>query len=102
MMNRSVFEFDHALSVLADKHRRKVLRLLQKDNPRLESEFTIDEFVDEVDEPRISAINLYHVHLPKLAEEHIIEWDQESHTVRRGEAFDEIVPFLELFEESMD
>ena len=81
---------DQALGVLADRRRRKILEMLREGNPRLESEFTISEFAREVDEPQISEIDLYHVHLPKLADEGFIEWDKDTKTVRRADAFDRV------------
>lgn len=81
---------DQALGVLADRRRRKILTILRGDNPRSETEFTIREFVRETDDPEISEIELYHVHLPKLAEEGFIEWDRDTKTVRRGDSFDDV------------
>jgi len=41
-------------------------------------------------------IQLHHVHLPKLADQELIEWDRDSQTVTRGSRFDEIEPVLRL------
>jgi hypothetical protein len=45
---------------------------------------------------------LYHVHLPKLAEADYIEWNADSHMIRRGPNFDEIAPLLRLMAEHED
>lgn len=39
-------------------------------------------------------MELRHVHLPKLEEEGLIEWEQETGTVFRGPSFEEIEPAL--------
>ncbi len=39
---------------------------------------------------------MQHVHLPKLEEYGFIEWDRDSHEVRKGPKFNEIQPLLEL------
>ncbi len=39
-------------------------------------------------------VEMYHVHLPKLAEMRLIEWDRRTREVVKGERFDEIRPLL--------
>lgn len=39
-------------------------------------------------------MELYHIHLPKLEAEDVIEWDRDGQTVSRGPAFEEIEPAL--------
>ena len=41
------------------------------------------------------SIALVHNHLPRLADHGIVEWDQRSGDVVKGEHFDEILPYLE-------
>jgi hypothetical protein len=45
---------------------------------------------------RTSTVELYHNHLPRLQSHEMIEWDQQSHTVSRGDNFTEIEPVLHL------
>lgn len=47
-------------------------------------------------------VALYHRHLPKLADEGVIEWDDETGTVTRGPAFGEIEPALRVLAENAD
>jgi hypothetical protein len=39
---------------------------------------------------------LYHVHLPKMADTDVIEWDEEAATVSRGPAFEAVEPAVRL------
>jgi hypothetical protein len=39
---------------------------------------------------------LRHVHLPKLDESDLVDWDEEAGTVARGPRYAEVEPFLEL------
>lgn len=41
-------------------------------------------------------VALYHVHLPKLADHGLVEWDREADAVARGPAFEEVLPLLEV------
>ncbi|QIO24209.1 hypothetical protein [Haloarcula sp. JP-L23] len=41
-------------------------------------------------------MQLHHMHLPKLEEEGIIEWERETQTVSRGPQFDKLEPVLRL------
>lgn len=41
-------------------------------------------------------IGLYHIHLPKLADRGIIEWDRLSQTVSRGPNFEAVEPVVRL------
>ena len=41
------------------------------------------------------SIALVHNHLPRLSDHGIVEWDQRSGDVVKGERFDEILPYLE-------
>jgi len=44
-------------------------------------------------------VALYHGHLPKLAVEGVVEFDEASGTVSRGPAFDEVAPVLAVLVE---
>lgn len=47
-------------------------------------------------------IEFRHVHLPKLEEEGLIDWNRESNVVARGPDFEEIEPLLELLANGHD
>ena len=59
---------------------------------------------DAVDDATLTEMRttLYHLHLPKFAEAGYIEWDKDTHTIRRGPNFDEIAPFLRLMADHED
>lgn len=83
---------DTALRLLAERRRRQVLRqLADTDTPT-----TIDRLGEAIlaavgSETDITeeglAIQLHHIHLPKLQEVGVIEYDQRGGTVRRGPQF---------------
>jgi hypothetical protein len=45
---------------------------------------------------------LYHVHLPKLAEKNYIQWEQSTDRVEQGPRFSDIRPLLSLIETHAD
>ncbi|WP_438267525.1 DUF7344 domain-containing protein [Haladaptatus halobius] len=71
--------------LLADAQRRALLRYFtDEDTDSAELAELVDhvhEEVDNVTAPRQTRIALIHIHLPKLAEHDIIEYDQREHTV---------------------
>jgi DNA-binding transcriptional ArsR family regulator len=81
---------DALLSLVADRHRRQALQQLRKDT---DGETTIDDLIDRllgddslanattVDREQL-AIELYHAHLPRLADHGVVEFDPESRAVR--------------------
>ncbi|MBX0297136.1 hypothetical protein EGH23_19860 [Halomicroarcula sp. F27] len=83
------------LGALADVERRKLLFELLTDGPRAEP-FTIADGGRSEGKSRSNGVRMYHVHLPKLADYGLIEWDRENDEVRRGPNFDEMRPLLEL------
>jgi hypothetical protein len=73
---------DELLELLCHRHRRQILRFL--DN-RPTNTATVDELVSHVDSPSGESslsTRMHHVHLPKLADSGLIEWDSRSETVR--------------------
>ncbi|WP_254543649.1 DUF7344 domain-containing protein [Halomarina pelagica] len=46
--------------------------------------------------PHSDTFQLYHNHLPKLADVGLIEWDREAQTVSRGPNFEEVEPAVRL------
>jgi len=81
-----VSRLDDYLRLLADERKRRLLRsLLDADG---------DPVALSPDDPHERA-RLHHIHLPKLADAGLIDWDRRDHLVVRGPAFDEVVPLLE-------
>ncbi|MFC7046302.1 hypothetical protein ACFQH6_13585 [Halobacteriaceae archaeon GCM10025711] len=81
---------DAAFDVLSDRRRRFVLHYLM-DEP--DEPVTTDELVDKVleweadddrgdDYRQRVTVNLHHVHLPKLADANVVDYDPRSETVR--------------------
>lgn len=82
---------DQTLQLLADQHRRTVLLHLMENG---KEPIALDELVREMRErnlgrgdgqrepPRRIATQLHHVHLPKLANGGLVEYDSRSKTVR--------------------
>ena len=73
---------DELLQLLCHRHRRQILRFL---DTQPTNTATVDELVEHVDsqsgETSLST-EMHHVHLPKLADSGLIEWDSRSETVR--------------------
>ena len=53
-------------------------------------------------DPEVVHQQLFHVHLPKLAESGYIEWDRTNDVVRAGDRFGEIAPLLDLIDDHAD
>lgn len=81
---------DALIGLVADRHRRLAIQQLRKD---VDGETTFDDLVDRLlgdeslaDHNRIDreklAIQLYHAHLPKLADHGVVEFDPENRVVR--------------------
>ncbi|MFO7926030.1 hypothetical protein [Natronomonas sp.] len=86
------------LDILRKRHRRLIL-LLVKDTV-VETE--VDVMVRDRDGAEPTEMELFHNHLPKLADAKYIEWDREAGTISEGPRFDEIKPLLELLEPHVD
>ncbi|WP_367175236.1 DUF7344 domain-containing protein [Haloarcula rubripromontorii] len=83
------------MNTLANVQRRKILVRLLDHNPQDDTPVVVDD--SEQDQDAIERlISMQHVHLPKLEEYGFIEWDRDSHEVRKGPKFNEIQPLLEL------
>lgn len=78
------------LGLVADRHRRRTIQQLRKE---ADGETTLDDLVDRLlgdasftDENTIAreqlANQLYHAHLPKLADYGVVEFDPETRAVR--------------------
>lgn len=73
---------DELLEVLCHHHRRQILRFLGK---RPTNTATVDEFVAYVDSPSgetALSTEMHHIHLPKLDDAGLVEWDARSGTIR--------------------
>lgn len=85
---------DELFDALGDTERRRILLTLLNDRSRdgsMRAEFPRERERETIEK--------HHVHLPKLSDHGFIEWDEEAGTVTRGPRFDEVSPFLELWNE---
>ncbi len=91
--------FDEMLDALGAPRRRQVLvELLERDRQGGPAAVNIDDGWEDTD----AQVSMNHVHLPKLAEYELVDWDEGSNEVRTGRQFDEIRPLLELLYDHED
>ncbi|WP_255150157.1 helix-turn-helix domain-containing protein [Halorarius halobius] len=93
---------DRMFDALSHPYRRRILLLVSEHNPRDEDEFSVEDLATEDDDLELLTTELYHAHLPKLAEAGYIEWDEDMRTIRRGPNFDEIAPLLHLMHDHQE
>ena len=95
---------DESLSLLSNRRRRDVLYCLSETKVASIESLATAIVAREVSVPaeRVSPddrerllIDLYHTHLPKLADRGLIEYDQRSGTVRWSTVSDELETLLE-------
>lgn len=87
---------DTAFVALADEDRRQLLSLLASRTEGDPSVRIPEDLVGRAPDPTTLSTRLHHVHLPKLASMDYVEWDSGSSVVRRGPAFEELVPLLSV------
>ena len=82
--------------------RRQILRALVHHDPRTEAEFTVEDC--GIDGRSTASINagLHHIHLPKLADAGVIDWDPQTESIARGPRFGEIESLLERLDDHHD
>ena len=78
---------DDLFIAIADPTRRRVLGRLEALGAG--RTLAVDDVLDDAD-----GIGLRHVHLPKLAEARLVEWNREAGRVGRGPDFERALPFL--------
>ncbi|EMA70633.1 hypothetical protein C461_00052 [Halorubrum aidingense JCM 13560] len=93
---------DQMFEVLSHPFRRRILFRLSDHTPYTEGELPAGAIKPGGDEPNVLAIQLRHLHFPKLADAGYIEWDDSVDIVRRGPMFDEIEPLLGLLHDHQD
>jgi len=90
---------DDHFDALADEQRREVLLAILEQNPRDDRSVTA---AVRMNEERTRTTELHHVHLPKLEDYGLIDWDRERHEIVKGPLFDQIRPLLVLLEENQE
>jgi GAF domain-containing protein len=85
---------DSMMKALTSSTRRAILMTLL----RTTTGTTIASLEQQLD-CETSQMQLYHVHLPKLADFEYINWDREADTISRGPKFSEVKPLVQLLKE---
>lgn len=85
---------DEAIDALSNPTRRRLLLSISECGPH--EEFSLDALATPGTDHDQLATQLYHVHLPKLADAGYVDWDGDVDTVRPGRDFDDVVPLLRL------
>ena len=83
-------DIDDYLRLLADEQKRRLLRDLLEAGG--------DPVSVEMDDPDERA-RRHHIHLPKLSDAGLIDWDPRDDLIVRGPEFDEVVPLLEAIDD---
>ena len=102
LLNRSSNDLDRLFASLSHPHRRRVLEHLAGTNPCPEDEVLRDGPIPGADETERAAVDLFHVHLPKLVEAGYVRWDRDAGVVDRGPRFDHVSPVLRLLSDHRD
>ncbi len=84
-----------AFELFVHPYRRRLLTTLLDHNPEDEARIPEDLAVDD-DELEAMLLEMTHLHLPKLVDMGVVDWDEAGDVVRRGPNFDELRPLLEL------
>lgn len=86
---------DETFDVLADETCRRVLLALAEREPQGDAGFRPREALADGDDAGDQLqVRLHHVHLPKLEQAELIEWDREGREVRKGSRFEDARPIL--------
>lgn len=96
--------YTQLFDLLADETRRRIIRVLQGNSGPISEQrlaerlaaMESDSGKTKSETAETLSVRLYHVHLPKLAESELIEWDRTAQTVFRSDyPLDEIHRFEE-------
>lgn len=88
---------DAAFDALANEHRRRLLvDLLEENSLDATAYIPVDEDSGILKTEQQMQIEMYHQHLPKLADEGFIYWNQNTNEIVKGPQFEELWPLLEV------
>ncbi|ODR82723.1 hypothetical protein BG842_09600 [Haladaptatus sp. W1] len=94
---------DTFLKILADTDRRQLLVALLDHDPLDDDYFQIPADVTRSDEQESHlSLQMTHIHLPKLDNADIIEWNRDDYAVRKGPRFDDIRPLVQMVRKQAD
>jgi|AntDeeMetagen285_2_1112576.scaffolds.fasta_scaffold12115_3 hypothetical protein len=91
---------DEFLRVLSNSQRRQILLELLDRSPQTDGGVEIPATIE--DDTEESQIQLYHNHLPRLADDNYIVWDQNTDKIAKGPKFEGIRPLLEFLGDFAD
>lgn len=94
-------EFSDHMEVLSAAERRDLLFALQEINPDDDILAQLNKGSPASDGVAFQTM-MQHAHLPKLEAYGLIDWNQETNAVRRGPAFEEIEPLLDVLASHQD
>ena len=92
---------DEQLEIVSNVHRRNMLHSLVEHNPQ-NDRTAATKGARQVTEAERVDIEMDHIHLPKLEDRGLIDWDRDERVVTKGPQFDEIVPLLTMLSENGD
>lgn len=95
-------QLDQVFEMLSHPYRRRMLTMIGERNPRGGDEFTMAELAEPDSDLSVFTQDLYHSHLPKLADAGYIDWDRENDVIRRGPRFAEVAPLISLMQKHPD
>ena len=102
LLKKEPDKLDRLFASLSHPYRRRILALLAEANPRTEDELTRDGPVFDAADPERAAVDVFHVHLPKVAEAGYVSWDRDAGVVERGPRFEDVAPALRLLDDHRD
>lgn len=91
-------QFDDMVDILTDKRRRDLLLALSEHNPQPAPAVATATATNDTGD----SVAMRHMHLPKLTDHGVINWDREDHEITKGPSFNEIKPLLVLLDDHAD
>lgn len=79
-----------------------MLTMINDRTTRGEDEFTMTGLAGANEDLMLSSQELYHNHLPKLADAGYIKWDRKNDVIRRGPRLAAIAPLISLMQRHAD
>ncbi|QZY00300.1 DUF7344 domain-containing protein [Halobaculum rubrum] len=86
--------YDTWFELLADEPRRRLLFELADRSPSEGAVSVPDDIAGPEEDIDALSLHLRHVHLPKLADSNVIDWNRDAGTVSCGPAYDRVRPLL--------